>query len=48
LLFLACVFICLSFRVVSRQNPVSETLCFKQRTGRWIMSRTVIGTYKFV
>jgi hypothetical protein len=23
------------------QNPVSETSCFKWKTGRWIMSRTV-------
>jgi hypothetical protein len=25
-----------------RQNPVSETLCFKQNTVRWIMSRNII------
>jgi hypothetical protein len=25
-----------------RQNPVSETLCFKYKTGRWIISRIII------
>jgi hypothetical protein len=38
--------ICSTWR--RRQNPVSETLCFKQKIGRWIMPRIVIVKYKYV
>jgi hypothetical protein len=33
---------CLRLKVERTQNPLSETPCFKQKTGRWIMSRIVI------